>query len=245
MIEKVGGFMKLTNNLGDKPLWSQLYDILENRIKTGYYPTGTILPPELKLMEEFEVSRITVRQAMDKLIQSGYIVRKRGKGTLVLKKDDKIKTAFQSSFHGIYEKNNETNRKVIRFSKVIPPQEVIEYFNIDSTKKVECLVREIFIEEKPVAYFETYLNPEILFLDDEDMSGSLYQKLQLLNYEVDHVIENITAALASPKEKEIFALKENEAIVHRIRKGYHQKIPVEYTFSSYISSGYELTIHLQ
>ena len=237
--------MKLTNNLGDKPLWSQLYDILEERIKTGYYPTGSILPAELKLMDEFEVSRITVRQAMDKLIQSGYIVRKRGKGTIVLKKDDKIKTAFQSSFYGVCEKNNETNRKVIRFSKVLPPQEVIEYFNIEKSKKVWCLVREIFLEKKTVAYFETYISPDVLFSDNEDMTGSLYQKLQLLNCEVNHVVENITAALASSKEKDIFALKENEAIVHRIRKGYHHKIPIEYTFSSYISSGYELTIHLQ
>lgn len=237
--------MKLTNHLGDKPLWSQLYDILEKRIKTGYYPIGSILPPELKLMDEFEVSRITVRQAMDKLIQAGYIVRRRGKGTIVLKKDDKIKTAFQSSFHGVYEKNNETNRKVIRFNKIIPPQEVIEYFNIEQSKSVWCLVREIFIGKKPVAYFETYINPELSFSNDEDMTGSLYQKLQLLNYEVDHVVENITAALASPEEKDIFALEKDEAIVHRIRKGYHHKMPIEYTFSSYISSGYELTIHLQ
>lgn len=55
-------------------------------------------------MEEFEVLRITVKQSMNKLIQSGSIVRKRRKETFVLKKNDKIKTAFQFSFYGIYEK---------------------------------------------------------------------------------------------------------------------------------------------
>ena len=55
-------------------------------------------------MEEFDVLRITVKESMNKLIQSGSIVRKRGKEIFVLKKKDKIKTAFQSSFHGIYEK---------------------------------------------------------------------------------------------------------------------------------------------
>lgn len=63
-----------------------------------------LLSLELKLMEEFDVLRITVKESMNKLIQSGSIVRKRGKETFVLKKNDKIKTVFQSSFHGIYEK---------------------------------------------------------------------------------------------------------------------------------------------
>lgn len=63
-----------------------------------------LLSLELKLLEEFDVLRITVKQSMNKLIQSGSIVRKRGKEIFVLKKNDKIKTAFQSSFHGIYEK---------------------------------------------------------------------------------------------------------------------------------------------
>lgn len=55
-------------------------------------------------MEEFDVLRITVKESMNKLIQSGSIVRKSGKETFILKKNDKIKTVFQSSFHGIYEK---------------------------------------------------------------------------------------------------------------------------------------------
>ena len=55
-------------------------------------------------MEDFDLLRISVTQSMNKLIQSGYIVRKRVKEIFVLKKNDKIKTAFQSSFHGIYEK---------------------------------------------------------------------------------------------------------------------------------------------
>lgn len=63
-----------------------------------------LLSLELKLMEEFDVLRITVKESMNKLIQSGSIVRKRRKEIFVLKKKDKIKTAFQSSFHGIYEK---------------------------------------------------------------------------------------------------------------------------------------------
>ena len=66
-----------------KPLWSQLYDILEMRILSGEYKEGDTLPSEVAIMQEFDVSRITVRQAMDKLIQAQLISRQRGKGTVV------------------------------------------------------------------------------------------------------------------------------------------------------------------
>lgn len=77
--------MKLQFGTGEKPLWSQLYDILENKIINGEYKEGEVLPSELSLMEEYGVSRVTVRQAMDKLINAKLISRKRGKGTIVLK----------------------------------------------------------------------------------------------------------------------------------------------------------------
>lgn len=49
--------MKLSFQSGQKPLWSQLYDILESRILNGDYQEGEVLPSEMALMEEFEVSR--------------------------------------------------------------------------------------------------------------------------------------------------------------------------------------------
>ena len=55
--------MKLSYQVGQKPLWSQLYDILEMRILSGEYKEGDTLPSEVAIMQEFDVSRITVRQA--------------------------------------------------------------------------------------------------------------------------------------------------------------------------------------
>ena len=57
----------LEKKTGQKPLWSQLYEILQSRIETAAYEEGTLFPTEAELMEEFAVSRITVRQAMDSL----------------------------------------------------------------------------------------------------------------------------------------------------------------------------------
>lgn len=235
--------MKLKTGNGEKPLWSQLYDILEKRIYTNIYPVGENMPTEANLMKEFDVSRITVRQAMDKLLASQLIARRRGKGTVVLERKNKIETTFQSHFDGINEKNNHRDRKVLSFKRVLPPSEVAYFFNIPEDQKVLCLCREICIEKHVVAYFETYLNINIPL--DENMEGSLYQKLQSLNLGITNVVEKISAALSDPTEKELFKLDHTEAIVHRNRMGYSNNKPIEYTYSKYLSDGYELTISLK
>ena len=203
------------------------------------------MPTEANLMEEFGVSRITVRQAMDKLLASQLIERRRGKGTIVLERKNKIETPFQSHFNGINEKNNHRDRKVLSFKKVLPPIEVAYFFNIPENEKVLCLNREIYVEGHVIAYFETYLNTNVPLDEDEDMEGSLYQKLQSLNLGITNVVEKISASLSDFRENEIFNLDHTEAIVHRNRMGYSNNKPIEYTYSKYLSDGYELTISLK
>ena len=66
-----------------KPLYLQIKDSLEDSIRSGKYPEGTKLPSEKTLCEEFKVSRITVRQALDLLENKGMIYSVHGKGTFV------------------------------------------------------------------------------------------------------------------------------------------------------------------
>lgn len=237
--------MKLSYQSGDKPLWSQLYDILEGRILNGEYQAGEILPSEMSIMEEFDVSRITVRQAMNKLIQAKMITRKRGKGTIVLERDNHVATSFQSSFHGVEEKNSTNDRRVINVKYEKPPLDVAYFFDIPVEKKVLKLTRQIFINEQPVTHFETYLNPVVPLTDQHDFSGSLYKELEQAGFPVTEVKEKITASIINDKEKELFHIHKNEAIMHRIRMGKSHNTPVEYTYSQYIANGYELSIHLK
>lgn len=67
------------------PLYVQLADVFRYRIERQIWPEGTMLPPLDKLMEEFSVSRVTVRQAMQLLSSSGLVQVQRGIGTFVLK----------------------------------------------------------------------------------------------------------------------------------------------------------------
>lgn len=236
--------MKLKSSVGEKPLWSQLYDILEERILNGEYPVGSNLPAEVVLMEEFGVSRITVRQAMDKLLESKFIARKRGKGTIVLERNNKIETSFVSSFNGIHEKNNDTDRRVISVTIVAAPVEVAYYFGLNKNEKILQLTRGIYVDNKLVSIQETYLNPQLPIDEKLDYSGSLYKLLEIKGYKITGVIEEISASIISAKEKKLFNISKNEAIMTRIRKSNSNSFPIEYTYSRYLSNGYELIIEL-
>ena len=87
---------ELKKGNGQKPLWSQLFEILKERIAENVYEAGSVMPTEAELMKEFSVSRITVRQAMNRLLQDGSISRRRGSGTIVLPAVGNLSTSFRS-----------------------------------------------------------------------------------------------------------------------------------------------------
>lgn len=237
--------MGLSFQSGQKPLWSQLYDILESRILNGDYQEGEVLPSEMSLMEEFGVSRVTVRQAMDKLINAKLISRKRGKGTIVLKRENTVATSFLSSFNGVEEKNNANDRRIISLEFTLPPIDVAYFFGISANKPVLRLTRQTYVDGKPVTRYETYLNPLTPVDDQTDFSGSMYAKLEQVGYPITHVKEKITASLITAKQKELFGISKNEAIMNRIRMGFSDQTPIEYTYSQYVANGYELVIDLK
>lgn len=63
----------------------KVFTDIQNKILSGYWPENRMIPPELELCEKYKVSRITVRRALDDLVQLGLIHRIRGKGTFVSK----------------------------------------------------------------------------------------------------------------------------------------------------------------
>jgi len=66
------------------PRYVQLADVMRHRIKRGRWPRGVMLPSLEKLMEEFGVARVTVRQAIQLLASEGLLSPQRGRGTFVI-----------------------------------------------------------------------------------------------------------------------------------------------------------------
>ncbi|HBM79874.1 MAG TPA: GntR family transcriptional regulator, partial [Clostridiaceae bacterium] len=72
----------------NQPLYLKIYDMLLDGIKNGKYDGGSRLPSEKELAEEFSVSRITSKKALEMLANDGYILRMPGKGSFVIENND-------------------------------------------------------------------------------------------------------------------------------------------------------------
>lgn len=71
------------------PVYVQLADIIRERITTGRYAPGQVLPSETQLIQEFAVARVTVRQALKELRSDGLVVTKARQGTFVREEVDR------------------------------------------------------------------------------------------------------------------------------------------------------------
>lgn len=74
---------KIELDRNNKTLYGQIADILRERIMSGEFKPGDILPSERELAEEMQVSRIPVREAMKSLEYLGFVKQIRGKGVLL------------------------------------------------------------------------------------------------------------------------------------------------------------------
>lgn len=68
----------------DQPKYERAYQVIVQRLKSGRYPVGGRMPTESELAAHFDVSRVTIRRALDMLVQDGYVESKQGSGYRVL-----------------------------------------------------------------------------------------------------------------------------------------------------------------
>ena len=78
--------MKPLDNNNAVPLYEQMMMMLRERLDNHVLDAGEKLPSEAELCKSYGVSRITVRRAIDELVEEGYLEKKQGKGTFVTQK---------------------------------------------------------------------------------------------------------------------------------------------------------------
>lgn len=83
------------------PRYQRIQRVLEDRLASGQYPIGSLMPTEVELATEFETSRFTVREALRHLTQRGFIKRKQGMGTRVVATNPK--TEYVQSYDSLEE----------------------------------------------------------------------------------------------------------------------------------------------
>ena len=150
--------MNIDHN-SNKPLHIQAEEILRNLIDSDEYKDGTYLPNEIELSQKLNISRNTLRQAINKLVFEGLLVRKKGVGTKIAHKSiiggvkNWLSFSQEMKMLGIEIRNFELH---ICWKK--PNEDICNFFNIDPQHPIKCIVLERVRGKKeyPFVYFISY-----------------------------------------------------------------------------------------
>ncbi|WP_407074846.1 GntR family transcriptional regulator [Roseateles sp.] len=144
------------------PLYTQIKEILRARILDGSYQPHERMPSENDMMAMFDVSRITVRQALNDLQNEGLIFRIHGKGSFVSKpKAFQDLGRLQGFGEAMRQMGYETFSRVLSIKTVTPSPQVAEKLHLPKRAKVTELQRVRFLNREPISLDVTYVPSSI------------------------------------------------------------------------------------
>lgn len=227
------------------PLHQQAEELLRKIIKDPQYNNGQFLPNEVDLAKELGISRTTLRQALNKLVYEGLLVRKKGSGTKVAegrvssKSNNWLSFSQEMRARGVPIKNFE-----LHISWIVPEESIAQFFEIKPEEKVLKLERLRGRAEGPFVYFVSYFHPRIGLTSDDNFARPLYEIL-----EKDHQVivnlskEEISAIGADKFIAGKLELEAGSPVLLRKRYVFDQdEHPVEYNLGYYRADSFVYTI---
>ena len=157
------------------PIFIQLREIIRNLIEEGEYLPGTAIPSENKLAETYKINKITVRNAIEALIQEGMLTSVQGKGVFVV--GDKLeKKLGENEGFLLSHKISDSAQKVVEKSKIIRAAGDIyaDLFGINNNDLIYYIQRHILFNKQPIiieeVYIPCYILPELNNIDSSVFS---------------------------------------------------------------------------
>ena len=136
-------------------LYVQIYSILIEKIESGEWPPGTQIPTEDELCRIYDVSKVTVREAIQELVREGYLKRQQGKGTFVTYTLPQIGIVMRTSVtDDIFGEEVKVQKEIIRrelreapesVRQLLETDEPVYYFACRKSVDDELFYEEIFI----------------------------------------------------------------------------------------------------
>lgn len=194
-----------------------LKKVLEEKIENEEFPADEPIPSERELMEMYQVSRITVRKAVDELVNEGYLYKIQGKGTYV-KTDERSSNLFAitSCTEDVVRMGMKPTKKVMVAELVYANAKRAKALEITQEERVFMLGRILFADQEPLNYTVTFL-PEKLFpgIDRHSFDReSLYQVLQEeYGVRLTKARRTIEAILARDEVAEYLDIEEGSPII--------------------------------
>src|SRR6187431_3158999 len=204
-----------------QPLYQQLQRALRGAIENGSIGPDDALPPERDLAEMLGVSRITVRKAIDELVDDGLLIRKQGSGTFVSNRVEKNFAKLTSFSEDMRARGREPRSVWMnRAAGTVTPEESLTLRSSPGTP-VYRFQRIRFADDSPMALeFATVLATCLPSL--EAVETSLYEALERTGNRPVRALQRLRAVLLNAEQAELLGAKEKDAGLLVERLGFHQ-----------------------
>ncbi|MHB1652061.1 MAG: GntR family transcriptional regulator [Desulfitobacteriaceae bacterium] len=231
-----------------KLLYLQVRDILVEKIESGELSPGDALPGERTLAELYDVSRVTIRKCIGNMVEEGYLIRNRGKETVVASR--KVNHSL-GALLGVAEELSETNSTVEvqvlnkGYEKITT--DVRMHLKTADNSQIYTFSRLIIKENKPLVVNYSYVLHDIgKLVETLDLeSDKVFRHLENCGYNVSYAEQVITAGICNKKEAELLNYKVGHPVIVIKRTTFLENgYPILYEKSTYRGDEYQYSIKL-
>ncbi|MFC4701367.1 GntR family transcriptional regulator [Glaciecola siphonariae] len=240
LLQQIGGDWNRST-----PLYQQLANDLRKIILTGEVTSGDAIPSERLLREKTGASRVTVRKAIDQLIDEGLLFRRQGSGTFI---SNRIEHKGEDLSGFTDEMRNlgvaPSSIWLAKTHAQATPQEA-SALRLPECSEV-CRLGRIRLSNNTPMGIENAIIPAKFLPNLDDISDSLYHALNNNGCAPVNGLQKVTASVASPTEAGLLSIKEGDAVLRIERYTFLQDdTPLEFTRSVYRGDKYVFTSKLQ
>ncbi len=211
------------------PLWAQLEAELRRRLDAGEFDDG--FPTDAQLVNRYEVSRHTVREAIRQLNKTGVLRRERGRGTVVNRAEfEQPLGGLYSLFKSIESAGVEQTSTVLEVGAV-QNAEAAMHLGLDEEVELFFLERIRFAGDLPLAVDRAWLPLSLAapLLDADFSHTALYDELERsCGVRPNRGWERLMPVLPSFADRDRLGLKRNDAAFFLERLGQHNNETIEW-----------------
>ena len=230
------------------PRYQQLAEHIAGLISAGTLADGSPLPPERELAERADVSRVTVRKAMDALSQRGLVEQRRGSGSYVRREAPRLKQSLSSlvSFsETMVARGFQSTSRVLQAGLFGPSPDEMMALGLGPEARVARLRRLRSADDTPVALEMSTLPADVL-PHPEKVGASLYEVLRADGLAPVRAIQRISAVSIGRADSELMKLPESTPLLRIDRTAFLATgRPVEFTTGLYRSDIYDFVAELK
>jgi GntR family transcriptional regulator, N-acetylglucosamine utilization regulator len=226
------------------PLYQQLQRGLRRAIELKVLSPDDALPPERDLAEEFAVSRITVRKALDGLVNEGLLTRRQGSGTFVASRVEKSFSKLSSFTEDMISRGRVPSSKWLKKSQgTLTPEDAMTV-GLSPGTPVYRFNRLRFADDVPMS-LEFCTVPTFCLPSIDAVESSLYKALEKSGFRPHRALQRLRAVLLTAQQTELLHGKEGDAGLLVERRGFlNDGRVVEFSQSFYCGDTYDFVAEL-